>query len=116
VFCRPQRLVEDDAKAAKMSDASGTSDVNYIPSLNAANHLISLFKTPVGALGGSAGSSSSGKNKKAALSQHVRGNPINDATHSEPPVELHAPTAESTHPMKQASAPTAQLAKGNVCI
>jgi hypothetical protein len=92
VFCRPQRLGEDDAKTAKMSDASVTCVVNYIPSLDAANHLISLFKTPVGALGG---------------------NSINDATHIEPPVVLHAPTAESTHPMKQASAPTAQLAKGN---
>jgi len=47
-----------------MSDASGTSDVNYIPSLDAANHLISLFKTPVGALGGSAGSSTAERTKR----------------------------------------------------
>jgi hypothetical protein len=112
VFCRPQRLVEDDAQAAKMSDASVTSAANYTRSLDAANHLISLSKTLVGPLGGSADTSSSdaGKNKKAALSQHVRGNSINNATHSD------APTAESTNPMKQASAPTAHLAKGNVCV
>ena len=101
-----------------MSDASVTSAANYTRSLDAANHLISLSKTLVGALGGSADTSSSdaGKNKKAALSQHVRGNSINNATHSEPPVDLHAPTAESTNPMKQASAPTAHLAKGNVRV
>jgi len=50
VFCRPQRLVEDDAQAAKMSDASVTSAANYTRSLDAANHLISLSKTLVGAL------------------------------------------------------------------
>ena len=115
VFCRPQRLVEDDAQAAKMSDASVTSAANYTRSLDAANHLISLSKTLVGPLGGSADTSSSdaGKNKKAAFWQHVRGNSIKGA---EPPVDLHAPTAESTNPMKQASAPTAHLAKGNVCV
>ena len=39
MFCRPQRLVEDDAQAAKMSDASVTSAANYTRSLDAANHL-----------------------------------------------------------------------------
>ena len=122
--------MEHVAQAAKMSDASVTSAANYTRSLDAANHLISLSKTLVGALGGSATfrpssrvaaagvlkNKKAGKNKKAALSQHVRGNSINNATHSEPPVDLHAPTAESTNPMKQASALTAHLAKGNVCV
>lgn len=108
---RPQRLVEDDAKLAKTSDFSVTSVSNHIPSLvskDAANHLIVLSKTPVGSFGGSAGSSSSdvGKNKNAAFLQHTPNSPL----------RLHAVAAESTHPMKQPSVPTAHFAKGNVCM